>query len=198
MSCSYLTAWSSLCFVYFSDFIWDLVTPGLQAAMTAPGVCRHIARGVSLNAWMSVCTLHAYAIPLCYELPSSLPVGCQGFISLHCLSRCPEWRKEWQHLDSEGAHSRDCSGGKRLTWQVQFWKQSFSGYWKITREESCPRNETLNLPTVRHVALTLNKMNTRLSEAWSVSGAQKSYTHTWMVQTSSLCMARLLLSPKVK
>lgn len=187
-----------LFFTYFSDFIWDLVTPGLQVAMTALGVCRLTARDVSLNAWMYVCTLNTYTIPLHYELPSSLPVDCQGFISLHWLSRCPKWRKEWQHLHSEGTHSRDCSGGKRLTWQVQFWKQSFSGYWKITREESCPRIETLNLPTVRHVALTLNKMSTRLSEAWGVSGAQKSYTHTWMVQTSSLCMARLFLSPKVK
>lgn len=185
-------------FIYFSDFIWDLVTPGLQVAMTAPSVCRQVARGVWLNGWMHVCTLNADSIPLHYELPSSLPVGCQGFLSLHWLSRCPKWRNEWQHIDAEGAHSRDCSGGKRLTWQVQFWKQSFSGYWEITREESCPGNERLNLPTVRHVALTLNKMNTRLSEAWGVSGAQKSYTHIWMKQMSSLCMARLLLSPKVK
>lgn len=41
-------------------------------AVTAPGVCRHVARGVCLSAWMYVCTLNASAIPLHYELPSSL------------------------------------------------------------------------------------------------------------------------------
>lgn len=87
-------------------FRFHFVISGLRVAMTAPGVCGHVARGGCLNAWMSVCTLNA------------LQVHCILSDHHHC-----QWaaRVLFHCIDSQGALSEEGMTAARLG-RHTFWR----------------------------------------------------------------------------